>query len=398
MTRFVFCFGIVPILIFIQACTSDKSVEMNELINKDFEDGVAQYRFMSSLLSLDQFPKTFENGELKTSGSGWWCSGFYPGSLYYLYEQTGDQQLHEEAQRMLTILQPEEYNTTTHDLGFMMYCSFGNALRIDQNPAYRDVLITSARSFATRFDSLIGCIRSWDPAPWNAQWQYPVIIDNMMNLELLMWATQVTGDSSFYHIAVTHANTTMKNHFRPDFSSYHVVSYDTLTGAVEKKNTDQGYADESAWARGQSWGLYGYTMMYRFTRDERYLDHAKGIAGFLLNHPNLPADKVPYWDFDAPDIPNAPRDASAGAVIASALLELQSYVDEETAKSYVAVAETIIQTLSGPAYRAVPDTNGGFILKHSVGNMPDKTEVDVPLTYADYYFLEALKRYQEIKS
>jgi rhamnogalacturonyl hydrolase YesR len=219
----------------------------------------------------------------------------------------------------------------------------------------------------------------------------------MMNLELLFWATRVTGDSSFYKIATTHANTTIKNHFRPDYSSYHVINYDPVTGAIKQKRTAQGYADESAWARGQAWGLYGFTATYRETKDPKYLDQANHIAQFILNHPNLPADKIPYWDFNAPDIPNALRDASAAAIICSALLELSGYVDEQQKKKYLSVAETILKNLSTDPYKASIGTNGGFILQHCVGHMPNKTEVDVPLTYADYYFVEAMKRYKELE-
>jgi uncharacterized protein YyaL (SSP411 family) len=218
----------------------------------------------------------------------------------------------------------------------------------------------------------------------------------MMNLELLFWATRETGDSSFYNIAVTHANTTTKNHFRPDYSSYHVINYNPETGQIQQKRTAQGYADESAWARGQSWGLYGYTVMFRETKDRQYLDQAKRIADFLLNHPNLPADKIPYWDYNAPNIPDALRDASAGAVMASALLELSTYVDKNDAARYFKTAETMLKTLSSDAYKAPAGTNGGFLLMHSVGHLPGKSEVDVPLTYADYYYVEAMRRYQSM--
>jgi uncharacterized protein YyaL (SSP411 family) len=216
----------------------------------------------------------------------------------------------------------------------------------------------------------------------------------MMNLELLFWATKATGDSSFYKMAVVHANTTIRNHFRPDFSSYHVVNYDAVTGAVRQKKTAQGAADESAWARGQAWGLYGFTATYRETRDNTYLEQATKIASFILNHPNLPADKIPYWDFNAPGIPQALRDASAAAIIASALLELSDYVDKKTARSYVSTAEMILTHLSNPIYKAAAGTNGGFILQHGVGHLPGKTEVDTPLTYVDYYFIEAMIRYK----
>jgi hypothetical protein len=218
----------------------------------------------------------------------------------------------------------------------------------------------------------------------------------MMNLELLMWAFKKSGDSSFYKIVLSHADTTIKNHFRPDFSTYHVVSYDTITGKVETRQTAQGFADSSAWSRGQVWGLYGYTMMYRETGLDRYLQQARHIAGFLINNPNLPEDKIPYWDFNAPGIPNATRDASAGAIMASALIELSSFVEKEEGAKYLKIAETQIRTLASPLYMAKLGENGNFILMHSVGSLPGNSEVDVPLTYADYYFIEACMRYKRI--
>lgn len=353
-------------------------------------DAAAQYKILKESLPPDAFPRSYQNNKLITSNSGWWCSGFYPGSLLYLYEQTGDSVLYQEAMRMLALLEKEQYNTATHDLGFMMFCSVGNANRLHPSATYDQILVNSAKSLASRYNPVTRCIRSWDSAPED----FLVIIDNMMNLELLFWATQHTGDSTFYNIAVTHANTTLKNHFRSDNSSYHVLNYDAATGVVKEKRTAQGYSDSSAWARGQAWGLYGYTVMYRFTRDPRYLKQANNIAGFILNHPNLPENKIPYWDFNAPDIPAAKRDASAAAIIASALLELENYVEDEKQR-YNSVAETIIANLSNE-YKAPLGTNGGFILQHSVGHLPQGSEVDVPLTYADYYFIEAMRRYKEL--
>ena len=256
-------------------------------------------------------------------------------------------------------MEPEQFNKGTHDLGFMMYCSFGNGLRLIREGAlqqdaapYDSILLTSARSLSTRFNPYVGCIKSWDSKPWH----FPVIIDNMMNLELLFWASRISGDSSFYHIAVTHANTTMRNHYRPDYSSFHVVDYDSATGAIIAKKTAQGYADSSAWARGQAWGLYGYTMVYRATHDARYLAQAEHIAHFLLTNPKLPADKIPYWDYDAPGIPvvgganggpgGSLRDASAAAIMASALIELSHYVQPAEGRQYLDVAEQIIVTFS----------------------------------------------------
>ncbi|WP_345949099.1 glucuronyl hydrolase [Mucilaginibacter sp. PAMB04274] len=363
-------------------------------LSQQFKDGGAQYKLLAARLKADRFPKTYyaKTDSLETSGSGWWCSGFYPGTLFYLYRQTHDKALLAEANRILLPLEKEQYNKSTHDLGFMMYCSFGNALKVDPKPRYKQILLNSAKSLCTRFDPKVGCIKSWD----SKKPEFLVIIDNMMNLELLFWATRVTGDSSFYKIAVTHANTTMKNHFRADYSSYHVIDYNPQTGAVQQKRTAQGYANESAWARGQAWGLYGYTVMYRHTRDKKYLVQANHIAQFILGHPNLPKDKIPYWDFNAPDIPKALRDASAGAVMASALLELCTYTDKAMAQRYFGSAQTMLKSLSAAPYKAALGSNGGFILQHSVGHIPQGTEVDVPLTYADYYFMEALERYKTL--
>lgn len=363
-----------------------------QVIERNFTDAAVQYKVLARNLPADKFPKTFfpETGTYEFSSSGWWCSGFYPGSLLYLYEQTRDTALYAEAERILSVLEKEKHNTATHDLGFMMYCSFGNANRMAPKPAYKEILLTSARSLVSRFNPRTGCIKSWDSKPGD----FLVIIDNMMNLELLFWATRASGDSSFYKIAVTHANTTLKNHFRPDHSSYHVLNYDPETGAVQQKRTAQGAADESAWARGQAWGLYGYVVMYRETKDIQYLEQANRIAQFMITHPHLPADKIPYWDFDAPGIPHTLRDASAAAIMASALIELSGYTDATGSKTCLAVAETILRSLSGSRYKAAAGTNGGFILQHGVGHMPNKTEIDVPLTYADYYFIEAMIRYK----
>ena len=368
--------------------------DLLKIIDKNFTDAAAQYKVLAKNLPADKFPKTYfpATDKYEFSNSGWWCSGFYPGTLLYLYQQTKDTFLYNEAMRILQVLKNEQFNTGTHDLGFMMYCSFGNANLISPLPAYKEILINSAKSLSTRFSPAAGCIKSWNGKPN----EYLVIIDNMMNLKLLFWATQASGDSSFYKIAVTHANTTMQNHFRADNSSYHVLNYNAATGAILQKKTAQGFADESAWARGQAWGLYGYTETYRETRDKKYLSQARKIAQFILLHPNFPADKIAYWDFNAPNIPDALRDASAAAIMASALLELSGYVNKKLAKEYFKTAELILKNLSGEKYKAAAGSNGGFILKHGVGHNPNKTEIDVPLTYADYYFIEAIIRYKQM--
>ena len=343
-------------------------------------------------------PRTIDrNGHLVTCSPSWWVSGFFPGELWYLYEYSGNDSLKVLARKFTNRVRSQQYTTDNHDVGFMVYCSFGNGYRLTLDPDYREVLHTAACSLMTRYNPKVGCIRSWDKASWNSQWKYPVIIDNMMNLELLMWAGHAFRDSSFIRVAESHANHTLKNHFRKDYSSYHVVSYDPQTGKVEKKNTAQGYSDQSAWARGQAWGLYGFTMMFRESGDSLYLNQAEHIANFIINHPRLPKDKIPYWDFDDPKIPNTYRDASAGAIICSALIELSRYVPRSERTKYLKVAEIQLRSLSSPNYRAQIGQNGNFILKHSVGNWPNHSEIDVPLSYADYYYVEALVRYRKLK-
>ena len=374
--------------------TQPKQESMNDLIKDRLDRSTEQALLMVESLK-DQpgkLPRSFNaRGEFISSNADWWCSGFFPGVLWYLYEHNKSEALLDYARNFTVLLEKIQHNKGTHDLGFMLYCSYGNGFRLTGDMAYRNVLLTGAESLSSRFNPMVGCIRSWD---FNQQvWQYPVIIDNMMNLEFLLWASNASGDPRYRQICISHADVTMREHYRPDYSSYHVVSYDPATGLPEKKNTYQGLSDESAWSRGQAWGLYGYVVMYRETKEPRYLEQAKGIAAFMLNHPNMPTDKIPYWDFDAPDIPNAKRDASAGAITASALIELSGYVDAALAKTYLDVAETQIRTLSSPEYFAEKGTNGNFILKHSVGSFPGNSEVDVPLTYADYYYVEALLRF-----
>jgi len=342
----------------------------------------------------DALPRTFERGELKTIKYDHWVSGFFPGVLWMLYEHTGgDAQLRRYAELYTDRVEPAKLMTNTHDLGFMLYCSFGHGYRLTGNQHYLDVITEGTKSLLTRWNPKLGVIKSWESGP---RWQYPVIIDNMMNLEMLCFMTRQTGDQSYERIAERHAQTTMKNHFRENYSTFHVVSYDTLTGQPHAKNTAQGYADGSSWARGQAWGLYGYTMMYRETLNPRYLEQARHIAKFLMNHPRLPEDKVPYWDYDAPDIPKAKRDASAAAIMASALIELSQLDPGPLAPQWLTLAEQQLRSLSSPAYLAAEGEQGGFILKHGVGHLPAKGEVDVPLTYGDYYYVEALLRLKKL--
>jgi unsaturated chondroitin disaccharide hydrolase len=368
--------------------------EMKKLIDENMQFAAQQYKLLMKNTPDTVMPRSYnaEKQQLITSNTKWWCSGFYPGTLWMIYDETKDLAIRTEALKRLALLEPTKSYTGNHDLGFMMYCSFGTAYAITKDPAYKDVIFTAASSLATRYRPSIKAIQSWNSSE---KFKCPVIIDNMMNLELLEWVTLNGGDKKFHDIAVNHSNTTMKNQFRPDYSSWHVIDYDLQKGDVYKKLTHQGYSDESAWARGQVWGLYGYIVMYRFTKDPAYLTLARNIAKFVLTHPNLPADKIPYWDFNAPDLPNAKRDVSAASILASALLELSLYTNGRESKDYVSTAGNILRVLSSPVYRAKAGTNGGFILEHSVGHLPGKSEIDVPLTYADYYFIEALQRYKK---
>jgi unsaturated chondroitin disaccharide hydrolase len=368
-------------------------------VNAIFNDAAKQTEYLlknipdAKRTNPDQvMPRTVEAGELKMVASHDWTSGFFPGILWYLFEYSGEQKWKEQAQVFTNYMEKEKTNPGTHDMGFKIFCSVGNANRLAASEHYKKIIIESARTLGTRFNKTVGLTRSWDM--FKDKWMFPVIIDNMMNLELLFAATNLSGDSSFYRMAVTHANTTLQNHFRPDNSSYHVLSYDTSTGKIMYKQTHQGYANESAWARGQSWGLYGFTMCYRFTRDSRYLQQAEKIADFILKHSTLPGDKVPYWDFNAPAIPNEERDASAAAIMASALYELAMY--SKSGKEYNKKATQILGSLTDHYRSPIGDTKG-FILLHSVGHKPAKSEIDVPIIYADYYYLEALLRYKRLK-
>lgn len=330
-------------------------------------------------------PRTIaDDGSFKMVASRDWTSGFFPGELWYMYEYTQDDFWKQKAQQFTAPIEDQKINGGTHDMGFKMYCSFGNGYRLTGDAAYRDILLQSAATLITRYKPAVGCIRSWDHN--RDKWQCPVIIDNMMNLELLYWAFKETKDSVYYRIATNHAHTTLKNHFRDNFSSYHVVDYDTISGNVLQKQTHQGYNDESAWSRGQAWGLYGYTMCYRETQLPEFLNQAENIAHYIFTHPALPEDKIAYWDFDAPGIPDEPRDASAAAVMACAMYELSMY-NADKAEQYKKWADTIVESLS-KNYRAAQNSNYGFLLLHSTGAR--NFERDVPLVYADYYFLEAL--------
>ena len=390
-------FWALSMVIMLASCTKEETME--ELTERVFKRAAVQMEYLDTVLDSVAvskpgnavYPRSIRpDGTFWESNYKWWCSGFYPGTLWYVYEYTGNETFKELALKYQSGLEPLRYRTDDHDVGFQLMCSYGNCLRLTGDQECVPVLIDGANSLSTRFDQEVGCTRSWS----FGKWSFPVIIDNMMNMELLLKSTELGGDDSLKNIAIAHARTTMKNHFRDDNSCFHLVDYDPETGAVVGKQTVQGYADNSAWARGQAWAIYAYPMIYRFTKDQEMLDHAVAIAEYLL--PRVPDDGIPYWDYDAPDIPDDVRDASSAAIMACGLIELSTYVDAEKSARYLAMAEKSLRTLASDEYLAAEGENYGFLLKHSTGNKNRDQEVDVPLTYADYYFLEALMRWQKL--
>ena len=358
-------------------------------VGYDFEMLQQQLEKEICVDSLRKQPAEDMVGTRRLCGIYDWTSGFFPGSLWYVYEFTGDQAVKEAAVKYTEMLNPLREYKGTHDLGFMVNCSYGNALRLSPNDTIPAVLIETADNLCGRFNEEIGCIRSWDFGTWN----YPVIIDNMMNLDLLFSASKLTGNPYYMEVAIKHANTTMPNHFRDNYTCWHVVSYNN-DGTVECKETFQGKNHDSSWSRGQAWAVYGYTATYRETQDKTYLDFAVNIADMIMSKVTT-EDAIPYWDYDAPALENTPRDASAAAVTACGLLELSTMV--ENGQKYFDYAEKILKSLSSEVYLAAEGANQGFVLMHSTGSLAHGSEIDVPLNYADYYYLEGLQRYMNLK-
>lgn len=355
----------------------------------------SRYKYLLEYpLDSTAFPRSLkDNGTIKKVVSDDWTSGFFPGNLWFLYELSNDNQYKERALSWTAFSEKEKDNSHSHDVGFKVNCSVGNAYRITKNTHYEKILIEAATTLKNRFNTTVGATRSWD---FNRdQWQYPVIIDNMMNLELLFEATAISKDSSYYKVADKHAQTTLNNHFREDNSTYHVVVYDTLTGKPIQKITHQGYNDSSSWARGQAWAVYGFTMAYRYTKNKAYLDQAEATAQFFINHQNMPEDGIPYWDFNDPDIPNTARDVSAATIMASALLEFNTYKPTADFKNYT---EKVLHSLKSDQYILSDSITAPFIFKHSTGHKPANSEIDEPIVYADYYYLEALLRTKAMKN
>lgn len=391
------------ILLLICSCSSEHAPPCN-FVREDIE--FIRKQLQNQINEIENGNQCLNPVTLKKDGTVFYCnytdwrSGFFPGTVWYLYELTGDTSYLPLAKKYTLCIEDAKNLTWHHDVGFMIGCSFGNGYRLTNDEHYKEVIIQAAKSLSTRFRPSAGIIQSWDVnRGWQSErgWECPVIIDNMMNLELLFEATRLSGDSSFHRIAVSHADRTLAEHFRPDGSCYHVVDYSLTDGSVRSRQTAQGYSDESAWSRGQAWAIYGFTVCYRETGERKYLNQALKTFAFMKNNKQMPSDLIPYWDMDAPGIPNEPRDASSASCIASALYEISSFQLPD-ADSYKRYADSIMKSLSSPAYRAELGTNGNFLLKHSVGSIPHNSEIDVPLNYADYYFVEALKRRKELKN
>ncbi|MCL5126868.1 glycoside hydrolase family 88 protein [Algibacter sp. L4_22] len=385
---------LIVIIINLLSCKNKSSTEITsvktakELLNARYK------KLLEYPLDSLAFPRSvnLKTNTIKKVLPKDWCSGFFPGNLWQIYDLTGNEAYKNKAKEWTAYIENEKFNNRTHDMGFKIFCSFGNGLKHEENEEYKKVIVESAKTLSTRFNEHISSIRSWD---FNKNvWQFPVIIDNMMNLELLFEAAKTSKDSSYYNLAVKHANTTLKNHFRPDNSCYHVVDYDTISFQPRMKVTHQGFNNESSWSRGQGWAIYGYTMAYRYTKDKRYLNQAEATANFFINHKNLPEDGIPYWDFNDPSIPNAPRDVSAGAIVSSALVELYGYTNNET---YLNYSKKVVNSLKSKNYLLNEDIEAPFILDHSTGNWPKNDEVDEPIVYGDYYFLETLLRLKTLR-
>ncbi|MEQ9296932.1 MAG: glycoside hydrolase family 88 protein [Cyclobacteriaceae bacterium] len=388
-------FCLLTCTILITSCKEKTTSEQTDQLNPiEILDTIADrlYGAVQSE-SSPRLPRSVEEGKVRYTSPEGWTSGFFPGMLWMMESYDTSRDWSKHAALYTEELEKVQFLTSHHDLGFMLFNSYGRGYVSTQSASYKQVLVNGANSLAFRYDSMVGMIKSWDRP---GIWQYPVIIDNMMNLEYLFWATKATGDSSYYDMAVSHAAQTLRDHYRDDMSCYHVVDYDTLNGEPIWKGTHQGLADESVWARGQAWGLYGFTMAYRETGDLIFLEQAKKIAAFLLNHEQMPADKVPYWDFSDPEIPDSPRDVSAAAIIASGLIELSTYVPAEST-TYQEYAKEILLNLSeNYRYKASASQNF-FYLDQSVGNKPKDKEVSIPIIYADYYFIEALLRLKQLE-
>ncbi len=407
--RFIFkSLFFAGLLIFTASCKNSKKEPVAEVVTensvnidlqKQLDDCENQLEIaVPKLTDLTKHPRLIE-----TNATEWkevannkliWTSGFYPGILWYAYDVTGNKKWKDEAIKRTEVFEDFKNITEHHDIGFMMFPAYGLGYEIGQKKEYKDVLLASAQSLASRFNPKVGTIRSWSNKMHPRWQQHITIIDNMLNLELLFWAAKNGGDQKYYDIAVKHAQTTMKNHFREDLTSWHVIEYDSINGNILNRHTKQGFADDSRWSRGQAWGVYGYTLVYKETKDKKFLHFAQKITDKYLSL--LPEDMVPCWDFDVANDPKEEKDASAAAVVASALLDLSTLVENKADQErYYNAAIKMLKSLGSSNYSGVGKADS-FLL-HSTGAKSLGHEIDVALIYADYYYIEALARLKKMQ-
>lgn len=374
-----------------------------EYCNRQVHRALDELRHKDGTYDFTMQPRNILNGDKQ---KGWncrpakaeeWCSGFWPGILWMSYQTSGDEAVRRAAEGYTESLRGIAYQLCyDHDIGFLMFCSYGKGYEVNHSTEYKDVILASADSLATLFNPIVGTLLSWPREVKPHNWPHNTIMDNMMNLDMMFWAARNGGNKLLYDLAVTHAKTTMLNHFRPDGSCYHVAVYDTISGNLIKGVTHQGYADSSMWARGQSWAIYGYTMVYRYTRNKMFLDFAQKVTDVYIRRLRETSDDlVPLWDMADPRGLQAPKDASAACVVADALLELQGYVGGEKGKQYRTFALKSLARLSSQKYQS-GKRNVSFLM-HSTGHHPAGSEIDASIIYADYYYLEALMRAKRLK-
>ncbi|MBO0590226.1 glycoside hydrolase family 88 protein [Cellulophaga sp. E16_2] len=389
-------FLLLLIIISFAACSPTKKEVPQFSAQKMLDESVLKTKkTLEGLSAKDSFLRNIPENETewKKVGVHDWCSGFWPGVLWYAYESSNDEVLKEGAEAFTSPIKTIAYNSAqNHDIGFMVYCSYGNGYRITGDEAYKEVLLSAADTLATLYNDKVGSILSWPEK--REEYSHNTIIDNMMNLELLFWAAKNGGGQRLYDIATSHAEVTMKNLVRPDNSLYHLGSFDEETGKFLKGYTHQGYADESMWARGQTWGIYGFAMAYRETGKKEFLETSIKLADHYLER--LPEDGIPYWDFDDPKIPEAPKDASAAAIAACGMLEIANLVkDDQLKEKYTNEAIKFIKILSSEEYYS--GAKNQALLLHSTGHYPKNSEIDIPIIYADYYYMEALVRLKKLE-
>jgi unsaturated chondroitin disaccharide hydrolase len=381
------------LMLLVLSCNTSKSTNQEYIEKEIKEHAEFQLNFLLQQANSELrdgnvlFPRSFINNHIEFVQGTECNSGFFPGILWQMYRLTEDESWKNEAEKFTNILQQVQFNNNKLDSCYNLMASFGLGYQLTQDQELRETLIQAAKMMASRFNEKVGSIRSWNSD--GDQQDFRVSIDNLMNLELLFWAWNETGETVFYNIACSHANNTIKNQFRTDYSTWHVVNYDSITGEVRGKTNQYESSAESCYSLSQAKALYGFTMIYRETKESKYLKQAEKIADFILNHSNLPDNSIPYREFSAPGMQDEVRDVKAAAIMASALLELSEYLPDNT-NQYRSVADIILRSLSSDHYLNKKREAGGFLLKQTAGSKLNDKDIDMASIYTDYYFLEAL--------